>query len=144
LEADSKIWFKLPDGGTESLWATKLSDNNYLLENSPFYAYGVSFKDIVSVKTGENAELIFDSVVSRSGHSTYRIFLLEPLNRQAFRKFWGHLEAIGCTYEQASDKYYSIDIPKSTNVIEVYDILQKAEEDSIWEFEEAHCGHQLH
>jgi len=26
-------------------------------------------------------------------------------------------------------------------VIEVYDILQKAEEDSIWEFEEAHCGH---
>lgn len=31
--------------GGECLWATPLGNNLYRIENVPFYAYGLSFKD---------------------------------------------------------------------------------------------------
>jgi len=42
----AKVLFRVPnDDGTaevEALWATHLGGDNYKLDNSPFYAYGVS------------------------------------------------------------------------------------------------------
>ena len=48
---DSKVLFRVPadDGSAqvETLWATSLGNDQYRLENSPFYAYSVSWKDVV-------------------------------------------------------------------------------------------------
>ncbi|MBV8407733.1 MAG: DUF4265 domain-containing protein, partial [Alphaproteobacteria bacterium] len=78
-----KVSFLLdPEGwhshGGESLWASFVSDDgdyrNFRLENSPFYATGVSYRDVVRAKPTENPVLYdFESVVARGGHSKYMI-----------------------------------------------------------------------
>jgi hypothetical protein len=74
-----KVKFVLDPGewhgsATETLWAAPVGQNQYRLENSPFYAFGVSYQDVVAAQRTDN-ELEFVSVVSRGGHSTYRILV---------------------------------------------------------------------
>src|SRR5688572_22698495 len=50
-EPSTKVLFRVrnEDGSAdvETLWATSLGADNYKLDNSPFYAYGVSWEDVV-------------------------------------------------------------------------------------------------
>jgi hypothetical protein len=50
-EPTAKVLFRVPDeeGGAtvETLWATPVGDDQYKLDNSPFYAYGASWEDTV-------------------------------------------------------------------------------------------------
>ncbi len=51
LHPDAKVLFRVPnEDGTaevETLWATSLGDDKYQIDNSPFWAYGVSWEDVV-------------------------------------------------------------------------------------------------
>ena len=74
-----KIAFLLdPDesGGisVERLWAKPLADGTYVLDNSPFHAYGVSWQDVVYAELVETG-LVFSTIARRGGHSTYRVRL---------------------------------------------------------------------
>lgn len=140
-----KILFELPDGsrvGAESLWAEKVADGKYRLNNSPLYAYGYSYQDIVSTIEREGA-LVAQAPVIRGGHSTYRIFLAEGLTLDGaeVETYWRRLQQIGCTYEQSNQRLFSIDVPPSTDIFTVYRILEDGEDAGVWEFEEGHCGH---
>jgi hypothetical protein len=123
----------------ERLWAKPVGDDIYVIDNSPFQAYGISVGDKVLAKK-VNGELKFVSVVERGGHSTYRVRLPAGCDHSYFLQHWKELEALGCTYEGASgeQKLYSIDVPAIGNVPEVYRVLQKSEDAGTWEFEEAH------
>lgn len=127
-------------GASENLYAQPYGDDKYIVDNSPFYAFDISFCDVVSViKDGES--LIFDKVLERGGHSTYRIKLPKGKDHKYFISLWGDLERLGCTYEGSSaneQRLYSIDIPQNTDVLTVYKILECNEEKSLWEFEEGH------
>ena len=94
-----KILFLLDEGDTESLWGTKVEKLIYRIENVPFYVKGVSFDDLVLVGINDNGEFIFEKVLKKSGHSTYRIYLLKNNQQVNFEKYWKLLEMIGCTYE---------------------------------------------
>ena len=59
---------------SEGLWADPTGDGQYLLENVPFYAQGVSAGDTVTAHEHDGA-LWFATVSKRGGHSTYRAFL---------------------------------------------------------------------
>lgn len=55
----------------ETMWAESLGGDRYRLQSVPFYAYGLSFDDVVEArKTG--GWLVVRAVVARGGHSTYR------------------------------------------------------------------------
>ncbi|WP_417741981.1 DUF4265 domain-containing protein [Salipiger sp.] len=59
---------------SESVWANNLGSGVYQLENSPFFAKGISFKD--TVMTNQIAGRIqVVGLGSESGHSTYRILV---------------------------------------------------------------------
>jgi hypothetical protein len=45
-----KVGIKDESGQVETLWATPVEQNIYLLENSPFYAYGISWNDVNEVQ----------------------------------------------------------------------------------------------
>ena len=86
-------------------------------------------------------ELIFLRIVSRGGHSTYRIRLPIGSDHNFFLEQWLALEKLGCTYEGSSastKRLYALDIPPNANVAAVYLVLEKGEQEGIWEFEEAH------
>jgi len=124
----------------ERMHAIPQGDGSYLLDNSPFYAFGISFEDLFSAVPQEG-ELVFSKVISRGGHSTYRIKLSVGRDHAFFLKHWSGLEKLGCTYEGSSaslGRLYSIDIPPGVDVFEVYRLLEQGEQNNIWNFEEAH------
>lgn len=134
------ITFPLDDGRVENMHAVRAGDGLFVLDNSPFYAYGVSYKDRLEARM-EEGRWIFARVVQRGGHSTYRIMLPEGKTHQDFLKEWTELESKGCTFEGSSGaaaRLYAIDVPPSVDVASVYDVLQAKEEAGIWTFEEGH------
>ena len=143
-----KVTFSLEPGAwhghaTERLWAEKAGSNRYRLQNSPFYASGVSLDDIVFADMDSDGQLVFRGVSLRGGHSTYRVMLKEPAQSDGFQKQWATLEALGCRYEGVGGKLLSIDVPPSADIYAVYALLQAGEQSGIWDFEEGNCGHPL-
>lgn len=130
------------DHGTESTWVLPLNDGTYQIENVPYYVYGISYGDVVSAKR-EDAFLVFDSVVERSGHSTYRIFLATPEAENGFESNWEPLAKLGCTYERATDYLIAVDVPPTSDIFAVYAALEAGEKLEYWDFEEGHCGHAV-
>lgn len=127
---------------SESLWATRLDDGLYKVENSPFFARGISYEDIVEV-TQRDGVNIFVRTVFPSGGSTYRIILGKNTTKAQFEHFWGFLAAEGCTYEQGDFGYimYSVDVPKEADIHQVFAFLNEGETQKVWDFEEGHCCH---
>lgn len=136
---DSSDWH---GSGSESVWAKRLKYDRFMIMNIPFYVNDISLDDIIVVQYSEE-KLWFKSVIKRGGHSTYRILLLNNINENLFDKYWKALEKNGCTYEKGKTRFYAIDVPPSSDIYKVYQLLEKGEQDSIWEFEEGHCGHTL-
>ena len=142
---DPKDWHGT---GGEFLWASPTGasvGDEFELENSPFLVKGVSYKDVVkAIPSGDARTYEFHSVVRRAGHSTYRL-LVEP-DSPKFKEYWNLLEARGCTYESGPIKmnigprdHYSVDVPPSADIHQVYRVLEKGERDGAWDFEEGHA-----
>jgi len=69
-----KIRFRGPDpGDVETLWAVPVSGGFYRLDNSPFFAYGVSSQDIVEAQPGQDEFLEFVRCIKKSGNRTVRV-----------------------------------------------------------------------
>ncbi len=124
------------------MWAESLNDNLYQIDNVPFYAYGISDKDVVLAKD-VNGELLFQDVKQNSGHSTYRIFVNDGIEDQSFTQYWKRLEEIGCGKEVGGDGFFAVDVPTETDIYKAYRLLEKGEVDGIWQFEEGKCGPEL-
>jgi len=141
-----KIFFKvIPPGSkkevTESLWAEKVSVNQYRLTNIPCFAYDVSNGDVVSTETREGM-LFFEKVVLRSGHSTYRIIVVNSTPRNKLDQYLSPIFNLGCVGESMVRGYHvvCIDVPPTVDIIKVYKLLELGENNKIWTFEEAHYG----
>ena len=69
------------DVDVEFPWADHLGGNRYQLKNYPFYAYGVSFDDIVEAHTKHEDDPYpyLAKVLEKSGHRTLRILLDESI-----------------------------------------------------------------
>lgn len=128
-------YYKGNESAIETLWALPIRDNTFRLENSPFYAYGYSYQDIVVVKK-KDSELIVEGVVEHCGHSTFRIALKSEDGKRLFNQYWSKIESLGCTYEQHSEVLYVVDVPPSVGLNQVVELLQKGEKDEVWEYEE--------
>jgi hypothetical protein len=124
---------------TESVWVSPLGSSLYKLENSPFFVFDVSFQDVLIGKY-DGDSLIFDSVSSRGGHSTYRIIKIKK-DIESFLAYWSPLQKIGCTFEEGLNDLLSVDVPPETDIQVAYSKLEQAERKGVWSFEEAHCGH---
>jgi hypothetical protein len=134
LRPNAKVLFRVIDeeGGTdvETLWATHLGADDYKLDNSPFYAYGVSWEDVVSAPFDpEEGFPTFARVVSKSGNRTVRVIFEIPIEtgNESDRVLQG-LVALGCSYEGANRTFISVNVPPGVelNVVRAYLIKQKA------------------
>jgi hypothetical protein len=133
----AKVLFRVPneDGSAEveTLWAFDLGNDQYKLDNSPFYAYSVSWQDIVYAPFDKDEErATFQRVVSKSGNRTIRIVFDSPVEKgnESDRVLQG-LVSLGCSYEGASKKYISLNIPPEVELEAVRKYL--IERDATWE-----------
>lgn len=128
----------------ENLWAEAIDEYRYRVDNIPFYVYGVSLNDVVHAINCDG-QLLFQDVALHCGHSTYRVILVndsDALNPRVVA-LWTQLHALGCARELAKARVMAIDVPPSTNIYDVYAILERGEDQGIWSFEEGHCGHSV-
>src|SRR5690242_6552544 len=99
-----KILFRLeqdedgyPPASAETLWAIKVDEDLYKLDNIPFFATGIAVDDIVLAKP-EAGQLLYKEVVHPSGHSTFRVVVYNhgevPEVRETFKQ-------LGCSTEQS-------------------------------------------
>ena len=80
-EDSVEIWFPVekdatghPNQDWEQLYAWPIH-GGYRLNNIPFFVKNLALDDVVAARKGDRGELVFDRVLSRSGHSTFRIWL---------------------------------------------------------------------
>jgi Domain of unknown function (DUF4265) len=140
--ANAKVLFRVPadDGSAEveTLWATALGNDEYKLDNSPFYAYSVSWEDIVYAPFDPLEERpTFQRVIRKSGNRTVRVIFDPPVeDGNASDQLLRGLVALGCSYEGADRGYMSINIPAEVQLEAVrgYLISQEAN----WEHADPH------
>jgi hypothetical protein len=136
-EPTAKVLFRVPDtdgdATVETLWAIPLGDDLYKLDNSPFYAYGVSWQDVVFAPYDEQEGVAtFRSVVEKSGNRTLRIFFDSPVaSDNASNQILQGLITAGCSYEGANRKYISINVPPEVELQQVRSYL--IEREAQWE-----------
>ncbi|QBG84192.1 DUF4265 domain-containing protein [Xanthomonas oryzae] len=135
-----KVSFVCENGQIERMSGISLGEMSYKLDNSPFYFYGISFGD--TFKVCENGgDLVFDGVIARSGHSTYRVRIPAGKGYDFFLEHWGSLQDLGCTYEGSDvgpQRLYAIDVPPNADIYRVYELLEQGEKSDVWVFEEGH------
>jgi len=106
-----KIGFRNEDGEVETLWAFDLGGGRYRLDNTPWFQYGVSTKDIVEAAPDDGMPF-FQRVLEKSGYRTVRVLLDEPATEQ----FLAQIRNLGCSYEGATPKFLGIDIPPAVEL----------------------------
>lgn len=98
-----------------------LSLDNYRLENVPFFAKGVSFRDVVAVSTGSDGHKRFAGVLVPSEHSTIRVVVYRnasprPLEERV-RELRERFVQIGCITELSHlAGLFAIDVPPSIQI----------------------------
>lgn len=115
------------------MWATPVSADTFRLENSPFWAYGVSWQDVVSAPFSEAEGFpTFSAVLSKSGNRTVRIALDLPIEEgNDSDDLLKGLVALGCSYEGMNRRYISVNIPPEVQLEAVRSYL--IEHDATWE-----------
>ncbi|MBI6563547.1 DUF4265 domain-containing protein [Pseudomonas synxantha] len=68
----------------ESIWGIQITTNTFVIDNTPYYIYGLSKGDTV-LATMKNNELFGSKIVSKGGHSTLRAFVEQSDIRQNIR-----------------------------------------------------------
>jgi hypothetical protein len=114
-ENSVEIWFPVqkdadghPNQDWEQLYAWPVEDG-YQLSNIPFFVRDLALDDVVAASEREDL-LIFDRVVSRSGHSTFRIWLHEEKLRSA-AEVMQEVRALGGQAEVTLERLVAIDAP---------------------------------
>ncbi|MBJ7575482.1 DUF4265 domain-containing protein [Luteimonas sp. MC1828] len=125
----AKVLFRVPeaDGAAtvETLWAVPLGNDRYMLDNSPFFSYGVSWQDVVIAPHDPQEQMpTFQSVAERSGNRTVRVMFdpsVAPGN--ASEQILHGLEEIGCSFERAHSGYVSVNVPPVVDLDKVRSYL---------------------
>ena len=142
-----KIKFLLPPeehAEAEWLWAEPLGDSAFRLKNTPLFVEGIGCEDVVEAALDEEYRvLVFRQVIRRAGHSTYRVAVQPGISDERANAARDLLVSRGCVIEGLSPRMYAIDIPPSTDIDEIYEILEKVMADGTWLFDEMHVGHAL-
>jgi hypothetical protein len=102
-----------PPVAGESLWATGLDGDRYLVDNIPFFILGVALNDVVEAQVRPDGCLDFVRKLTGGGHSTLRI-LGSADNRDHHIE---QLQALGCGIEGSGfGDLFAVDVPPGTDL----------------------------
>ena len=102
----------------ETLWAERVAEALYRLDNTPWYAMGCALDDIVECEERPGEFARFVRVVRPSGNRTIRLFVPDTLERNAMKqKIFAYLQRFGCVFEEfgSSKGLIAVSIPVTAN-----------------------------
>ncbi len=124
-----KVQLKGPGGEIETVWAFPRGGDHYELDSTPWYAYGLSWHDIIEAHApapGEFPEFV--RVVKKSGFRTIRLFLdPSPDASSDSQGILDRLRELGCSYEGMSRRLIAVDIPPPVDLMDIRQFLITAE-----------------
>src|SRR5687768_16126759 len=89
-------------GDSETVWAMPLGGDLFEIRNVPFFAKGISMRDVVRAQ-GVDGPLIFEKVEYHRGHSTYRIYTKDGRHSSLVKAVISELNTLGATVEPADE-----------------------------------------
>ncbi len=118
------------------MWARPLGDGLFELDNSPFYAYDLNYKDVVyaAASNPDHKPLVL-RVERRGGHRTLRVRFNDRVAKPHRILLLKGLEKHGVTWEGADHRLFSLDIPPKSNYQAVCDQLWQWEQEKLLEYE---------
>jgi hypothetical protein len=144
-----KVGFKLardeddyPPADWEWMWARRVSDSTFKIDNIPFFAKSISCGDIVAAEQ-TNKGLVFRELVQPSGHSTVRVIVHrgdrnDEQLRAVVEDVKQALRAMGCSAELSHiPSLIAVDVPPEVNYQSVAAFLSQKEHDGLLGYEEA-------
>ena len=112
-----KVLVRTPFDRVERVWATPVTGGLYRLENSLFLGYELSYQDIVeTVPSADGSFPVVSRARIKSGNRTIRAHVQEGLASEKGRAVRGTVSELGSTYEMASEKILSINIPPTASL----------------------------
>ena len=134
----AKVLVELPNhwaqSGTESLWARKIGEDLYEVENVPFLAYGLNYRDVVrAVAPSGDEKPIVREVVRRGGHTTFRVVFRNPEEPRTRRI--AVLTDIGASFESWGDSFFALDVAPGGDIGAVLERLERLEKLDVLGFE---------
>jgi hypothetical protein len=130
----------------EWMWARSLGGNHYEVENIPFFARGFSRSDLITCVAKSDVldgSLVFESVLKRGGHSTYRIQLREqkeysPNDKYMLMRHLDLLIKLGCEFELGDFGLIAVDVGPAMKLGAVAEVLKSGYDDGIWNWQKGH------
>lgn len=126
----------LPDreGDFETPWAMPVGRDRYRLENTPFFAYGLSWLDVVEAKSDRSRHPslpVFTRVIEKSGHRTIRV---AGDGEDVPKRLVDALVGLGATFEGLNPAYLCFDLGPLVELQRVVDELERWEDQPLsWE-----------
>jgi len=126
-----------PPVNYERLWARRLEQGLFELDNIPFFVRDISAGDVVSAREGDG-EVVFSGVVRESGNSTLRVIVFDATQVEEIRR---QLQSFGCSTELNVSKMLGVDVPAPIDLQAVRTWLMEQQSSGVLEFEDACIRH---
>ncbi len=125
-----------PPVGYEGVWADRLADGTFRIDNIPFHTYEAAYGDIVSA-TEQDGRLLFHELVQPSGNTLLRVIALRP---ETVPELCQALSELGCEWE-TTGSLVAVNVPKDIPYPPVFKFLKQGLDADRWGFEEAVLCH---
>ena len=134
-DSENFVKVKFVEGDdVETLWAVAVGNNLFRLDNSPFYAYQVSWQDIIEATELGDGFYNFVRVTEKSGNRTVRVIFLKFTGNDAKgKRILNDIKNLGCSYEGMNAKLISINIPSDIDFESVLNYIAE-QSDVDWEY----------
>ena len=130
LERDSDGF---PPVDVEGLWAEELGDGGFVIDNIPFFTRQVALGDLVETQEIDN-ETFYRLTRVKSKNSLLRVILFNNHDPSMLRSDLAHL---GCSTELGHPaSLIAVNIPPTTNIADVRQLLDKGSASGFWDYEE--------
>lgn len=118
----------------EGLWAEKICEGKYRIDNIPFYAKKISIGDIISVRS-TNEGIVFESIQQKSENSTIRVI---TFNESVQPHLLELIKKCGCEYEIGKPKtLVAINVPPDANFSLLLEFLKREHKVDNLDYEES-------
>lgn len=139
LSVDSEGW---PPVSSEGLWAEILGNDEFRIDNTPWFVRNLAADDVVRALAGSDGVLWATERVRWSGRCTVRVIPRKdgPLaaDRQAVLDAFAPFRVAGEGIEQYG--MVALDVPADADLAAVKSALVAGEADGRWHFEEGCIG----
>jgi hypothetical protein len=120
----------------ESMWAFRLDDGTFQIDNVPFHAYGINYKDIVRVDASDTTRLpVVVEVIIPSDHDTIRVLFPKGIRKKRQEPVIAELEKMKVYVERAFENYIALDIPPEVDYDLVREKLDQFGQEGLLEYE---------